>query len=139
MLKGKIKENSDLTVWAKYKEGFEVEIRYLSRDQLRKIMDQCKKTDWDPKTHQIKESLDSDKFYRQQAEHVVVDWRGLTPPVLKNIVDMEPYPETEVPYSVEDCAELLSKAYDFDLWVQQISSDLEYFEASRRASEVKNS
>lgn len=139
MLKGRIKDKSELTVWAEYKDGFALQIRYTPRTKLRQITDACKNRQWDPKTHQLVEVVDNEKFYRRVAEELVINWRGLTPPVLRKLVDMEPYPEIEAPYSVEDCAELLSEAYDLDLWVQQIASDLEYYDAARRAAEEKNS
>ena len=139
MLKGKIKDQSDRTVWAEYRDGFQIQIRYVPRAKLQRMLDRCQKREWDPKDHQLKDKLDNEKFYRMIAEEVVVGWRGLTPDVLRKMADMEEYPEEEVPYSVDDAAELLDKAYDFDLWVQRVCSDLEYFDASRRASEEKNS
>ena len=36
-------------------------------------------------------------------------------------------------------SELLAKAFDFDIWVQQVATDLECFESARRAAETKNS
>jgi hypothetical protein len=54
------------------------------------------------------------------------------------MLDLENYPEEE-PYSKESCVELLKGAYDFDRWVQHIATEIELFEASRRAEVTKNS
>lgn len=138
-LKGLILDRSDRTVWAEYRDGFEVEIRYLPRARLRGMLDRAARREWDSKNHRATETIDGEKFARLMAEEVVAGWRGLTPEVLKKMVDMQSYPDSDVPYSAEDCAELLQKAYGFDTWVQQICSDLEAFEAARRAAEEKNS
>jgi len=139
MLKGNIKDHSGKTVWAEYKDGFEVEIRYLPRGALNRILEDSKKKTWDPAAAIFLEKRDDGRFYQLVAERILVNWRGLKPEVLKKLVDMESYPETEVPFSVEDAAELLEKAYELDLWVQRIATNLEYYEATRRAAEEKNS
>ncbi len=139
MLKGQIKERSERTVWAEYKDGFEVEIRYTPRGRLRRLVEEAHRQKWDPVTHQRTSELDREKFYNLIAQEIVVNWRGLTPEVLKKLVEMDCYPAEEVPYTKEDCAEILAHAYDFDLWVQDLSASLDHFEAARRAAEEKNS
>lgn len=138
MLKGKILEESSRTVWAEFKPGFQVEIKYSPRGKLGKIYEQATVKEWDPKGF-MKSTVDSKKLYELMAKDLMVGWRGLTPGILRTMVDMESYPDSEVPYSAEDAAELLEKAYDFDGWVQKITTDLEIFEAARRAAETKNS
>lgn len=138
MLKGKIKDDSQRTCWAEFKDGFQVEIKYSPRGKLQKIYEQATTREWDPKGFS-KNSIDAKKLYELMAKEIVVNWRGLTPDILRKMVDMEKYPDGEIPYSPDDAVELLEKAYDFDTWVQKITTDLEIFEASRRAAETKNS
>lgn len=138
MLKGKIKDESSRTVWAEFKPGFQVEIKYSPRGKLQKLYEQATAREWDSKGF-AKSSIDAKKLYELMAKEVVVGWRGLTPEVLRSLVDMDSYPDTDVEYSVDDAVELLSKVYDFDTWVQRITADMEIFEAARRAAEIKNS
>jgi len=139
MIAGKIKDRSDKTAWAEYRPGFEVEIRFCPRARLSKISEQAKKTTWSNKTHLRVETVDNQAFYRLMAEEVLVDWRGLTPEILKQMIDMEEYPKGDVPFDTKDAAELMEKAYDFDMWVQDVCTSLEMIEAARKAAEQKNS
>jgi hypothetical protein len=132
------KTESEKTIWANYRGGFDVEIRYAPRAKMRRIIDDCRVREWDPKTHQPIERADDEKFFKRVAEEIVVNWRGLTADVLRGMLDLENYPEEE-PYSKESCVELLKGAYDFDRWVQHIATEIELFEASRRAEVTKNS
>jgi len=134
----KAKESSEKTVWANYKGTFDVEIRYAPRAKMRKLINECQIREWDAKTHQPVERADDDKFFKRVAEEIVVGWRGLSAEVLRGMINLDTYPDEE-PYSKEACIELLKGAYDFDRWVQHIATELEVFEAARRAKEIKNS
>ncbi len=139
MLKTIINEESTRTVWAEFKDGFCVEIRYSPRAQIKRMVERCQVREYDRATHLPKERIDHAKLYDAISREVIVNWRGLTPAVLRTMVDLKETPTEEIPYSPEDAAELLARAYDFDFWVQQVAADLEYFEAARRASETKKS
>jgi hypothetical protein len=58
---------------------------------------------------------------------VIINWRGLTPSVLRKIVDMKHYPDTEVPYGADDAAELIRKAHGLEEWILFTSTNLEVF------------
>lgn len=135
MLKGKIKDKSALTVWVEYRDGFEVELRYVPRPEFQKLRKRCSVRKWDPKTHQQVEEVEDTKLWRAMAEGLVVNWKGLTPTVLSAMADMTEYPTVEVPFSVDDCEELLSKCYDFDVWVQSTCTEMALFDAARRAAQ----
>ena len=137
----KAKTSSDKTVWANYRDTFDVEIRYAPRAKMRALINECQIREWDQKTHQPIERADDDKFFKRIAEEIVVNWRGLSGEVLRGMIDLDQYPQDEIdePYSKESCFELLKGAYGFDRWVQHIATELEAFEAARRAAETKNS
>jgi len=139
MLKGKINSRSEKRVWAAYKGSFEVEIRHVPRPQSREITERCQKREWDNGVGGYTQVLDTDKYYDALAREVITDWRGLKPELLRTMVDMESYPESDVPYSPEDAVELLKNVHGFDVWVQTIARNLDYHEAARRAAELKNS
>ena len=134
MLAGK--KQIEKTVWAEYKGGFEVEIRYTPRAKLRVLSERAQVREWH--NHQMRETLDSKKYSALVANEVVVGWRGLTDKVLRQMVLLDDYPP-DVPFSIDECAWLLEAAYDFDLWVQNVATEVEYFDAARRAEEQKNS
>jgi len=137
MLQGRIKEKSARTIWAEYRDGFRVELRYVPREHLRRISERCKVSDWDKRTHQSTEKSDGRKWAKEFAKDVFVNWEGLTPEVLKTLVEMDEYPTTDTPFSVEDAEEILFHAYDFDLWAQQLSADLAAFVAVEEAAQIK--
>jgi hypothetical protein len=139
MLKGNINLKSERKIWVPYKGAFEVEIRHIPRDHSRQISQACQKREWDVDTAQYLTALDKEKFYDVLSREVLTNWRGLTPDVLRMLVDMKKYPESEVPYSPEDAAELLQRVEGFDVWVQNIARNLDHYEADRRAGETKNS
>jgi hypothetical protein len=135
----KIKESSDRTVWAEFSDGFLVEIRHVTQADMRKIREQSQVRQWDPKTHQRVEEADTQKFYELFGKRAIVTWKGLTGDLLRAWVDMDEYPEGEVPYSSETAAELLLGFGRFDTFVTMVSQDLEAAEAVRKATVVKNS
>lgn len=57
---------------------------------------------WKAKANAIVERFDEVAYRDIVAREVIVDWRGLTPERLEKLILLEKYPETEVPYSVED-------------------------------------
>jgi hypothetical protein len=138
MLKGKIKDTSDKKVLAEFRDGFKVEIRYTPRGRVQRIVEESMVTEMDPRTFTQKTRRDNDKFFTLMATEIVIGWSGLSAKVLRSMIEMEDYPD-ELPYSIEDAAELLAKAYDFDAWVQNIATHLECFDTARRAAETKNS
>src|SRR5262245_10934137 len=134
MLAGK--KQVEKTVWAEYKDGFAVEIRFIPRSRQRDLVERAQSREW--VDHQMKESTDRKKYSELVAKEVIANWRGLTADVLRKMVVLDQYPE-EVPFTIEDCAWLLHEAYDFDVWIAHISSQIQYFDAARRAEEAKNS
>lgn len=135
----KIKESSERTVWAEFSDGFLVEIRHVTQSDMRKIREQSQVRQWDPKTHQRVEEADTQKFYELFGKRAIVTWKGLTGDLLRDWVDMDEYPEGEVPYAPETAVELLLGFGRFDTFVTMISQDLEAAEAVRKATITKNS
>lgn len=137
MLKGNIKDESSRTVWAEFKPGFEVQIRFITRAHAERIVTAARSKQWNPGAAAFLEMADDAKYCEIAGREMIVGWRGLTPDVLRTMVDMESYPNAEVPYSPEDAAELLDKADIFEGWVKGIARNLEYFQAARRAEQPR--
>lgn len=139
MLKGKTKTDSHLSTWMEFEDGFEVHIMHVPLAKLEKLKKQCRKWGFDPKTHQRREELDEDKFNCIFFEAVCDDWRGLTPEFLRKHLDMTEYPETEVPWSVEDGAELSASLYGFQNFLWFNAQEMALFRAAEQAQEKKDS
>lgn len=139
MLKGKIKEKSDRTIWAEFKHGWQIKLRYVTQSEMNDLFREASVREWDVLKGVEKARFDEKKYAALLAERVLKDWRGLTPDALRKIVDMESYPDAEVPYSVDDAVELLLTAHEFGTWVAKLVHDMEIFDAARRAEETKNS
>lgn len=135
----KSQQTVERTLWAEYRDGFFVQLRYLTRAQLRHISERCKTTGWDKTTHEKIEKADQAKWAALFAREVFVDWKGLMPAVLRVMVNLAEYPTEEQPFSVEKAEYLLLNAYDFDLWAQALSADLAAFVAWEEAEQIKKS
>jgi hypothetical protein len=138
-MKLSIKQKSERTVWAEFGDGFEVEIRHVTQSEKRRLAESNSTRGWDPKSHKRQDGLDQEQFYAAFAARAVVGWRGLTGELLRKWVDMEEYPEGDVPYSPDAAAALMLGFGRFDEFVTLVSGDLEMAEAARKAALVKNS
>lgn len=136
----KFKTQSERTIHAEYQDGFVLEIRYMPRDHLRRLLERCKVREWDKATHQPIEKTDDARFAKELAKSIV-SWTGLTGALLRRLVELEEYPadDEQVPYSAAVAEGLLFHCYDLDKWLQTMMTDLEAFETVRRATETKNS
>jgi len=123
------------TVWIKYIDEFEIQIRFLSRPELSKLVEKSREYIWDKKDHMKIEKMNSDVFYNKFVDTVIVDWKGLTGETLKKMISVKvDDPNIEIPFSKENAIELLKNAYDFDVFIQNQALDIEKFE-----EEVKKS
>lgn len=139
MLKGKIKEKSERTVWAEFKDGWQLKLRFVTANEMNAMLRDASIKEWDVVRGVEKSKFDERKYAELLAERVIKDWRGLSPDVLRRVVDMDDYPAEDLPYSTDDAAELLLSAHELASWVTKIIHDLEVFDAARRAEETKNS
>ena len=138
IIAGKIRKESERTMTTQYQPGFNLKIRYLTTAELIKIEEQARKSEWDRRSRQRTEEIDRSKLSRLLAEHVVLGWE-LDGETLRSLIDLEDYPEGDIPYSQEDCAALLENNLDLYSYIRQISHDLSLFEATRKAEARKNS
>ncbi len=136
MLSGK--SQIQKTVWAEFKEGFQVEIKYAARALWADLAARSQVRSWDAKARAEREVIDSTRWRRNIAETVVVGWRGLDAAVLKKLVLLDEYPE-DVPFTVDDCVWLMAECAEFEGWIQTVASEAALYQAEKRASEIKNS
>jgi hypothetical protein len=101
--------------------GFEVELTYLTRDELMKIRSKCVTTKIDRKTRQPTDDVDNELFEDIYYKAIVTGWKGLKykylpklgPFVIEETLD----PEAEDMYEPEGAVVLMQNSPDFNSWV----------------------
>jgi len=111
--------------------GFEVDLAYLTKDELMKLRDKCTTQKLDRKTRQMKEDVDSDLFQELYIKAIVKGWKGLKYKYLKSMVPVDLSAvedlETEIEFSETNAELLMKNGVDFDNWVTSVLDDVENF------------
>lgn len=123
------------TTWAEYPglNGFEVQIAYLTRDELMKIRTKSLNNKVNKRTRQVEEEVDNELFQKLYINAVIKDWKGLKYKYLPKLVptDISGFDEdAELPFSMEDAELLMKNSSDFDSWISTIVEDVENFTQS---------
>ena len=112
-------------------EGFELQVSYLSRDELLKIRKKSVNTKFDRKTRQPIEELDEKLFLQEYTKSIIKGWKGFK---LKYVSQMLPIdedkivnPENELPYTEENAIALMENSNEFDTWISEVVNDLANF------------
>src|SRR5210317_2586630 len=58
-------------------DGFEVNIRFLNREDLMKIRNASLTYKFNKRTRQREEEIDNDRFLENYAERAIINWKGL--------------------------------------------------------------
>jgi hypothetical protein len=131
-------EKDERTLWVKYLDNFEIEIRYLPRSELSRLVERSKETTWDKKDHTKVERMNSDSFYTNFINKVIVTWKGLTALTLAKMIPVKiDDPNQEIDFSFENAFTLIKNAYDFDVFLQNTCMDLDKFSGERLEDEKK--
>jgi hypothetical protein len=129
--------------WVKYPDikDFEVQIKFITREDLIKVRKASLKIAFNKKTRQKEEEVDTDLFLEKYAERAIKDWRGLKikhlPKLLPvNIAGMNG--EEEVPFDMEDAVDMLKNSADFDAFLTETLADYEAFVEDTKVDNIKN-
>lgn len=133
----------DTSSWVEFPDipGFEVNLRFVSREDLLKIRAASLTYKFNKRTRQREEEVDNVKFLEQYAQHAIADWKGLK---IKHLPSLMPVniagmnPEELVEFTSEDAVELLRNSPIFDQFVTDSLSDFEQFSKQQKDEEVKN-
>jgi len=123
------------TTWIEYPglHGFEVQLAYLTRDELMKLRTKALNNKINRKTRQVEEEVDSDLFQTLYIEAVIKDWKGLKYKYLNKLAPFDltgVAEEEEEPYSSESAEVLMKNSSDFDSFVSSTLDDVENFTKS---------
>lgn len=135
-----VKETS---TWVEYPdiEGFEVNLRYLTREDLLKIRNASLTYKFNKRTRQKEEEVDSAKFIELYAEKAIAGWRGLKIKHLPLLVPVDitgMNPNETVEYTEEDAVEMLKNSTTFDQFVSDTLNDFEQFSRKKAEDDSKN-
>ena len=123
------------TTWVEYPglHGFEIELAYLTRDELMKIRSKALNNKINRKTRQVEEEVDSDLFQTLYIGAVIKNWRGLKYKYLNKLAPFdisELDEEAQEPYTEESAEVLMKNSTDFDAFVSNTLEDVENFTQS---------
>ena len=123
------------TTWIEYPglSGFEVQLAYLTRDELMKLRSKALNNKINRRTRQVEEEVDSDLFQTLYIEAVIKDWRGLKYKYLNKLAPFDITgldEEDEEPYSSESAEVLMKNSSDFDNFVSSTLEEVENFTES---------
>lgn len=135
-----VKETS---TWVEFPDidGFEVCLRFLSREDMLKIRNRSLTFKFNKRTRQREEELDSAKFIENYADAAIENWRGLK---IKHLPMLLPVDissmggDEEVEFTKEDAVDLIKNSTVFDNFVTDSLSDFEQFSKQKQDDDVKN-
>ena len=133
----------ETTTWVDFPDidGFQVNLRYLTREDLMKIRNQSLTYKFNKRTRQREEEIDNDKFLDHYAEKAIVGWKGLKVkhlPVLLPVDISSMDANENIDYSEEEALELLKSSTVFDQFVTDAMNDFEQFSKQKAEENAKN-
>ncbi|MCK4501222.1 hypothetical protein KAU11_12045 [Candidatus Babeliales bacterium] len=140
-IKNSVNKNSVSWVEMPGIEGFEVQLRFLTREDLMKIRNSSLSFKFSKKTHQREEEVDNDKFLENYADKAIADWRGLK---IKHLAELFPAdisgqdPDDIIEYNSEEALNLLKHSTIFDTFITEMMGDFEQFSIVKAEIQAKN-
>jgi len=134
----------ETTSWIEFPDidGFEVHLRFLSREDLIKIRNQALTFKFNKRTRQREEEVDNDRFLEGYSERAILGWRGLKikhlPMLLPVDISSAPNKEEEVAWNEEEATDLLKSSSIFDQFITDAMNDFEQFSKKKADEAAKN-
>lgn len=131
------------SIWVEYPDidGFEINLAYLTREDLMKIRNASLTFKFNKRTRQREEEVDNDRFLENYAEKAIISWKGLK---VKHMPALMPVDisgmdaNDEIEYSSEDAIELLKNSTVFDQFITDTMNDFEQFSKKKAETDAKN-
>ena len=133
----------ETTTWVEFPDidGFEINLRFLGREDLMKIRNASLTYKFNKRTRQREEEVDNDKFLEHYAEKAIAGWKGLKVkhlPILLPVDISSMDSGEEVEYSTDDAIELLKNSTIFDQFITDSMNDFEQFSKKKQEDDSKN-
>lgn len=129
-----------VSVWVDYPKipGFSVEIAYVSKQHMIKIVESCTKHIYDDEERKFKDELDRGKVARHWAKEVLLSWKGLTVEGFRSIFPIEAKDEDlgkTVEPTFENRVTIIWESDKFENWCLAVSTSPEYFVKFKKEKE----
>lgn len=130
--------------WVEYK-GVRFQVRYLNRQALTTIGEQCAGLVFDPAMKGRVRKLDTIKFSKMLASALVVDWANCTPRTLQALMPLgvkglsAEELDKPFPFNEDNLRLVFSNANGLDEFLQEIAVDADNFRVIPEAELEKNS
>lgn len=133
----------ETTTWVEFPDidGFEVNLRYLTREDLLKVRNASLTYKFNKRTRQREEEIDNERFLEAYAEKAIVGWKGLKVkhlPVLLPVDISSMDASEDVEYTEEEAVELLKSSTVFDQFITDTMNDFEQFSKKKAEDNAKN-
>jgi|GEM_PF-5383185 len=121
-----------VSVWVEYDAipGFMVEIAYVSKQHMIKIVESCTKHIYDKEERKFKDDLDRGKVAHHWAEKVLLSWKGLTLEGFQKLFPIEVTEKdrkNEVPPEYKNRVTIIWESAEFENWCLAVATSPEYF------------
>lgn len=135
--------NKETTSWVEFPEidGFEIHLRFLTREDLLKIRNQSLTFKFNKRTRQREEEIDNDKFLEAYAGKAILNWKGLKVKHLPLLLPADISsldPNEEIAYDEEEAIDLLKSSTVFDQFITDAMNDFEQFSKKKADEAAKN-
>jgi len=124
-------------------DGFILDLCFLDRETIKKMMDRVTTKKLNRKTRQMDDVIDNDKFIDVYVDKVIRGWRGLYIRDLKKLMPVDilqiPNPDDEIVFSKEEAIDLVKNSALFEQWINEVMTDIDTFNQEEREEEEKNS
>lgn len=134
----------DRTVTVDFK-GVRFTVRYVSRQQLFTMAQQCQVLAYDKTSRKQTVRLDLPKMTKMVAEAIVENWSGLTLDTIQNLMVLEGVTglteeqlKAPIPFSQETMQELLLNVNGLDDFLQEVATDPSNFRTTPPEDLEKN-
>lgn len=120
------------TVWVDFEgvDGFSVELAYIPRTEMTKIVKDCQTTKMSRSTRQLETELNQEKFLSTFVERAIKGWKGLTLETLSEFVPIQYEEEDakkELDFDLDNAVFLIKQSQLFDDWVNEKINDIDTF------------
>ena len=133
----------ETTSWIEFPDidGFEVHLRFLSREDLVKIRNQALTFKFNKRTRQREEEVDNDRFLEAYSAKAILGWKGLKVKHLPMLLPVDisgANPDEKVEWSEDEAKDLLQSSAIFDQFITDCMSDFEQFSVTKKEQNEKN-
>jgi len=115
-------------------EGFIVEVAYISKEVMKKLITKATTVQYDMKARAPIEKIDDDLFLKLYSQKLILGWEGLKVSYLSELVpidvDNSDNIDDMLEYSADNAVLLLKHSSSFDAWLTSVISDVKNFNKS---------